>query len=91
MWAIVGVCAVVRHDGERVLDVRVGLTNMGAVPIRARATEQALSGGNIADIGDAAELADEATDPPADLNADVDYRRHLARVFTRRALEQAVG
>jgi aerobic carbon-monoxide dehydrogenase medium subunit len=77
-WAIVAVAAV---------DGRVGLVNMGPTPLRASATEAALAGG--ASIEEAAALADEGTDPPADLSGTKEYRRHLARVLTRRALTTA--
>jgi carbon-monoxide dehydrogenase medium subunit len=79
-WAIVGVAVV---------DGRVGLVNMGATPLRAAATEAALAGG--ASIADAAALADQDTEPPSDLAATPDYRRHLARLLTRRALTTAAG
>src|SRR5580700_4890674 len=75
-WAIVGVA---------VIDGRVALANMGPTPLRARAAEQALAGG--AGAAEAAELAAEGTEPGEDVHADRDYRRHLARVLTRRALE----
>jgi aerobic carbon-monoxide dehydrogenase medium subunit len=92
-WAMVGVCAVVKASGDQVEDVRVGLTNMGSVPLRASAVEQALRGQSLSAeaIAGAAEQAAEGTDPPADLNASAEYKRHLARVLTRRALEQAAG
>ena len=66
---------------------------MGSVPLRAKAVEDALRGQSLtADtIAKAAEQAAEGTDPPADLNASADYKRHLARVLTRRALTQAAG
>lgn len=79
-WAIVGVAVV---------DGRVGLVNMGSTPLRASATEAALANG--ASIAEAAALADQGTDPPADLAATTAYRRHLARVLTRRALTTAAG
>ncbi len=79
-WAIVGVAVV---------DGRVGLVNMGPTPLRASATEAALADG--ASIADAAALADQDTDPPADLAGTKEYRRHLARVLTRRALTTAAG
>jgi aerobic carbon-monoxide dehydrogenase medium subunit len=81
-WAIVGVAAV-HGDGR----TGIGLVNMGSTPLRASATEAALAGG--ASIADAAAAADEGTEPSADLNASEDYRRHLARVLVRRALEEA--
>jgi aerobic carbon-monoxide dehydrogenase medium subunit len=79
-WAIVGVAVV---------DGRVGLVNMGPTPLRASATEAALADG--ASIADAAALAAEATDPPADMAATREYRRHLVKVLTRRALTTAAG
>lgn len=79
-WAIVGAAAVQLDGG-----VGVALVNMGSTPVRATAVEQALAGG--ASAAEAAESAAEGLDPPADLNASPEYRRHLARVLTRRALE----
>jgi aerobic carbon-monoxide dehydrogenase medium subunit len=81
-WAIVGVAAQCHADG-----VRVGLVNMGPTPLRAHATEAARRSG--ASVEDAAALADEGTEPTSDLNASGEYRRHLARVLTRRALIEA--
>ena len=82
-WAIVGVAAV--HNGT----TGVALVNMGSVPLRATAVERALADG--ATVTAAAQVADEGTSPPADLNGSEEYRRHLARVLVRRALEQASG
>jgi aerobic carbon-monoxide dehydrogenase medium subunit len=92
-WAMVAVSAWVKSEGGTVSDVRVGLTNMGSTPLRATAVEEALRGGSLsADaIAKAAEAAAEGTEPPGDLNASPDYKRHLARVLTRRALTQAAG
>jgi carbon-monoxide dehydrogenase medium subunit len=93
-WAMVGVCALVSRAADGSCDdVRIGLTNMGATPLRATAAEDALRGGSLDDdaISAAAEQAAEGTDPPGDLNATPDYKRHLARVLTRRALEEAVS
>ena len=71
--------------------MRIGLTHMGSTPLRATAAEQALRGRGLdaQSIAAAAEQAAEGTEPPADLNASADYKRHLARVLCRRALEQA--
>jgi carbon-monoxide dehydrogenase medium subunit len=92
-WAMVGVCALVKASGGTCEDVRVGLTHMGATPLRARAVEEALRGQPLdADhVARAAEQAGKGTEPPADLNASADYKRHLARVLTRRALAEAAG
>jgi aerobic carbon-monoxide dehydrogenase medium subunit len=92
-WAMVAISALVRQTGEICEDVRVGLTNMAPVPLRARAVEEALRGQplNAETIRRAAEQADEGTTPPPDLNATADYKRHLARVLCRRALMEAAG
>jgi aerobic carbon-monoxide dehydrogenase medium subunit len=93
-WAMVGVVALVKKASDGSCeDVRIGLTNMGSTPLRASAAEEALRGGGLdADaIARAAEQAAEGTDPPGDLNATPDYKRHLARVLTRRALEEATA
>lgn len=92
-WAMVAVCAVVKKSGQSCDDVRVGLTNMASVPLRATAVEDALRGQELTpeNIARAAELAADETNPPADLNASADYKRHLARVMCRRALERAAG
>jgi aerobic carbon-monoxide dehydrogenase medium subunit len=90
-WAIVGSCALVKRTDGTFEDVRVGLTNVAMVPLRATATEQALAGGSADAIADAASAAAEGSDPPSDLNADGAYRQHLARVLTRRALEAAAS
>ena len=93
-WAMVGVCALVQKAGDGTCaDVRVAFTNMASTPIRATAAEEALRGQPLsADaIAAAAEQAGEGTDPPDDLNATPEYKRHLARVLTRRALQRAAG
>jgi carbon-monoxide dehydrogenase medium subunit len=91
-WAMVAVCAMVKKAGDgSVEDVRVALTNMGSTPLRAGAVEDALRGKGTDAIAAAAEQAAEGTDPPGDLNATPDYKRHLARVLTRRALEEAAA
>jgi carbon-monoxide dehydrogenase medium subunit len=79
-WPIVAAAAV---------QGRVALANMGGAVVRATATEEALSRG--ASIAEAAELADQGTSPGSDMHADAEYRRHLARLLTRRALETAAA
>jgi carbon-monoxide dehydrogenase medium subunit len=91
-WAMVAVCALVRRaDDGSCADVRVGLTNMASTPLRATAVEEALRGQPLdaSSIVRAAEHAADGTRPPGDLNASADYKRHLARVLCRRALEAA--
>jgi carbon-monoxide dehydrogenase medium subunit len=92
-WAIVGVAAVARRADGHVAEARVGLTNMGSVPIRAQAAEAAAAGAeaSAAGLAAAAARADEGTNPPGDLRAAADYRRHLARVLTGRALAAAAS
>jgi carbon-monoxide dehydrogenase medium subunit len=93
-WAMVGVVALVKKAADGSCeDVRVALTNMGSTPLRASATEAALRGGALdaSAIAGAAEHAAEGTEPPGDLNATPEYKRHLARVLTRRALEEAAA
>jgi carbon-monoxide dehydrogenase medium subunit len=82
-WAIVGVAAVL--DG----DPRVALVNMGSTTVRARGTEEALAAG--AEAADAAARAAEGLEPPSDLHASAEYRRHLATVLVRRALVEAAA
>ena len=92
-WAMVAVCALLRVENGACADVRIGLTHMGSTPLRATAAEEALRGQALEPgaIAAAAEQAAEGTSPPADLNASADYKRHLARVLCRRALERAAG
>jgi carbon-monoxide dehydrogenase medium subunit len=92
-WAIVGVAALARRANGHVAEARVGLTNMGSTPVRATATEAAAAGAaaSAEALRAAARLADEGTSPPSDLRAAEDYRRHLARVLTARALAGAAG
>jgi aerobic carbon-monoxide dehydrogenase medium subunit len=92
-WAMVGVCALVKSSDGEVADVRVGLTHMGSTPLRATAVEESLRGRTLDQqtIAEAAEQAAEGTEPPGDLNATADYKRHLARVLCRRALEGAAA
>ena len=92
-WAIVGVAALARRSNGHVAEARVGLTNMGPVPVRATAVEAAAAGAQASSeaLRAAAASADEGTQPPADLHGAPDYRRHLARVLTGRALAAAAG
>jgi carbon-monoxide dehydrogenase medium subunit len=93
-WAMVAVCVLVKRapDGS-CEDVRIGLTHMASTPLRATAAEAALRGQPLdaESIAAAAEQAAEGTDPPGDLNATPEYKRHLARVLCRRALTGAAG
>jgi carbon-monoxide dehydrogenase medium subunit len=92
-WAIVGVAALARRSNGHVAEARVGLTNMGSVPVRASAVEAAAAGAEATRdaLNAAAASAADGTEPPADLHGAPDYRRHLARVLTGRALAAAAG
>jgi aerobic carbon-monoxide dehydrogenase medium subunit len=92
-WSIVAVAATVLVEGGTIAQARVALTNMGPVPIRATAVEQALVGLAADASSVAAAVADiaQGSRPPTDLNGDGDYRRHLASVLARRAVLAAAG
>ncbi|MET9260024.1 xanthine dehydrogenase family protein subunit M [Amycolatopsis sp. NPDC004079] len=92
-WSMCAVAATVRTEGGVIEEARVALTNMGATPVRATGVEQALLGAraNAETIRAAAAHAAEGTNPVADGNSDVEYRQHLARVLTGRAVAAAVG
>ncbi|MEV5007949.1 xanthine dehydrogenase family protein subunit M [Streptomyces sp. NPDC093064] len=91
-WAMVGVAALVRRDDGRIAETRIGLTNMGATPLRAAAAEEALAGAGDADaVARATQSAAEGTRPSRDASASPEYRAHLARVLTKRAVLAAAG
>ena len=92
-YAIVGVAAVAALAGDGTLsDVRVTITGAGAQPVRATAVEEALRGKapDDAALAAAAEHATEGLQLMSDIHASEDYRAHLTRVFTRRALKRAL-
>jgi carbon-monoxide dehydrogenase medium subunit len=92
-WSIVAVAATVAVDGGTIRQAKVALTNMAAVPMRARAVEEALIGqqASAESIRAAAEHAADGMNPMSDGNADAEYRSHLAKVLTRRAVTTAIG
>ncbi len=92
-WSIVAVAAMVRVEGGRIAEARLGLTNMASTPLRATAVEAALAGAplSVGAISAACAHAAEGTDPASDLNGDAAYRRHLAQVLAKRAVLAAVG
>src|SRR5215472_3107678 len=92
-WAIVGVAALARRSNGQVAEARIGMANMGSTPLRAQVAEAAAAGVDASRdaLRSAAQRADEGTNPPADLHGAADYRRHLARVLTARALAVASG
>jgi len=92
-WAIVAVAAAVRRSDGSVGEARVGLSNMGSTPLRASAVESALAGADASAVAvrAASEHAAEGTHPPSDVSGGADYREHLARVLTRRAVLAAAS
>ncbi len=88
-WATVAVAAIVERTNGSVGKASIGLVNMGATPLRARAAEDALAGGT--PVGEASALIAEGTDPSSDQAASAEFRRHLAQVLGRRALEEAMA
>ena len=87
-WATVGVAALVHRDNGTPVAASVALTNMGGTPLRAAAVEDAVAAG--ASAAEAAALAADGTDPSSDTAASAEFRKHLARVLTRRALAEAL-
>ena len=92
-WAVVAVAAAVRVADGTIQEARVGLANMGPTPVRARGVESAVQGAPATRdaLREAAAHADEGTQPPSDLHGREDYRRHLSRELTERALAAAAG
>jgi carbon-monoxide dehydrogenase medium subunit len=84
-WATVGVAAIARRNGA-IAEPSIALVSMGATPLRATAAEAAWAGGD-----DPGAVAADATDPPSDTNGSAEFRRHLAGVLVRRAVEVAEG
>jgi carbon-monoxide dehydrogenase medium subunit len=92
-WSMVAIAAAVRVEGGTIAEARVGLTNMGSTPIRAAGVEQALVGqpATAESVRAAAERVTEGTAAPSDADAAADYREHLAKVLTGRAVLAAAG
>ena len=92
-WALVGALAMVHRANGSIDEARVGLVNMGPTPVRARSVEQGLTGGDatVEAVAAAADQAPAGTSPTSDPYASADFRTHLARVLTRRAVIAAAG
>jgi aerobic carbon-monoxide dehydrogenase medium subunit len=88
-WATVGVATVVRRSNGTIDQAAIALTNMGPTPVRARSAEGALKTED--DVADAAADVAAESDPPSDTSGSAEYRRHLATVLARRALEEAIS
>lgn len=92
-WSMVAIAAAIKVESGTIAAARVGLTNMGTTPIRATGVEQALIGqpATADAVRVAAERVTEGTAAPSDADAAADYREHLARVLTGRAVLAAAG
>lgn len=88
-WATVAVAAVVERENGSIGKASIGLTSMGGTPLRATAAEQAIAGGM--PIEEAAVLIPNHTEPSSDYAATAEFRKHLAQVLGRRALDEAVA
>jgi len=91
-FAIVGIAAMVVCAGDRCTTARLASAGAGPVPVRLRAAEEILErdGLGAAAIEAAAARAAELVQPDSDVHASADYRRHLTRVLTGRALRRAL-
>ncbi len=90
-FAIVGAAAVLRRNDGTVADARLVFTGVGPGPVRAREAERMLEGspGSAKAFAEAARAAAERLDPDADIHASAEYRREVAAVMARRALDLA--
>jgi len=92
-YALCGVAAIVQLSGGNVQDVRVAVTGVGPKAYRATGVEEALRGqaANESSVEQAAQHAADGIDALGDIHASTEYRSHLARVFAKRALNQAIA
>jgi carbon-monoxide dehydrogenase medium subunit len=92
-FALAGVAVVLEAHGEQCRLARLVAAGVGPTPLRLRAVEHMLEQNGLTEhsIAAAAERAAELVEPSTDLHASADYRRHLVRVLTRRALRQAAA
>jgi aerobic carbon-monoxide dehydrogenase medium subunit len=90
-FAVVGVAAVLTMDGGKVAKAGVGITGAGTKAVRAKGVEAGLVGKSLdaASIQAAADKAPDGVDVQADLQGSVDYKKHLLKVFAKRAIEAA--
>jgi carbon-monoxide dehydrogenase medium subunit len=84
-YAMVGLAAAARADGNGLTDVRLVFFGVGATPVRARAAEPALARG---DIDAAVAALGRDLDPPDDVQAEGRVKKHLAGVLLRRVARQ---
>jgi len=95
-YAVAAVAVQLELDGGTIHRIRIGLTNVSPVPMRAKAAEAALTGASTSDsvldgvLEAAGQRAAAACDPSADLRGQVDYKRDMVRVLTKRAVRRAI-
>ena len=92
-YAISAAAVQLLLKGDTVQEARSGLTNVSAVPMRAREAEATLNGKKIGDevIEAAGRAAAAECDPSADLRGTVEYKRDITRVMVKRSIQQAVA
>ncbi len=92
-YAISAAAVQVRLDGDKVAEARIGLTNVSAVPMRAKGAEAELVGKSISDVvvEAAGKAAAAECDPSPDLRGGVDYKRDITRVMVKRSIQRAVA
>jgi carbon-monoxide dehydrogenase medium subunit len=91
-YAVAAVAVQLELAGNAIERIRIGLTNVSSVPMRARAAEAELTGKSLNDglLEAAGKCAAGECDPSADLRGQSDYKRDLVRVLTKRAVRRAV-
>ena len=91
-FAIVGIAAMIVRSGGRCSAARLATAGAGPVPVRLRAAEEILERDGLGDaaIDAAAARAAELVQPDSDVHASAEYRRHLTRVLTARAIKRAL-
>jgi len=92
-FAVVGVAAVLTVDGGKVTKASIGITGAGTKAVRAKGVEAGLTGKALdaATIQAAADKAPDGVDVQADLQGSEEYKRHLLKVFAKRAIEAAAA
>ena len=92
-FAVVGVAAVLTIDGGKCTKASIGITGAGTHAVRAKGVEAALAGKSLdaASIAAAADKAPDGVDVQADLQGSEDYKKHLLKVFAKRAMEAAAA
>lgn len=90
-YAVVGVAVVVRGSSAKIDEVAVGITGVAEIAYRATTVEAALRGKPAGAIAEAAKHAADKVEALGDNYASAEYRRHMAQVYTRRALQEALA